>query len=209
MDKILCLGKNFPLHAAELGESQPPFPVVFSKFPSVLVELGPYSDQKVALCSRALEIHHELEVVLRLGRGGYEIPEAEALHHLEAVSIGLDLTDRPLQEQLKRNGHPWTIAKNFRNAAIVGPFVPVGEFPDFLTTPFLLEVDGNLKQRGVLSEAFYGPAQAIAYLSRRFSLDAGDLVFMGTPTGVGKLGGGSLLRLSYGPLDLTFETTSH
>lgn len=207
MDKILCLGKNFPLHAAELGESQPAFPVVFNKFPSTLLALGPYREQRVALCPRALEIHHEVEVVLQLGRGGRDIPETEACHHIDAVSVGLDLTDRPLQEQLKRQGHPWTIAKNFKNASIVGPFVPIGEFPDYLTTPFSLEIDGSLRQHGLLKDAFYGPAQAIAYLSRRFELYAGDLIFMGTPTGVGKLDAGSSVRLAYGPLDLSFETT--
>jgi 2-keto-4-pentenoate hydratase/2-oxohepta-3-ene-1,7-dioic acid hydratase in catechol pathway len=206
MDKILCLGKNFPQHAAELGETQPNFPVIFGKFPSVLLELGPYSDQEVQLCPKALEIHHELEVVFRVSRGGHEIPESLAMDHIDAVSVGLDLTDRPLQEQLKRQGHPWTIAKNFRNAAIVGPFVPLGEFPEHLTTPFSLEVDGQLRQNATLKDAFFGPSQAIAYLSRRFALAKGDLIYMGTPTGVAKLDAGSAVRLTYGPIDYSFET---
>jgi 2-keto-4-pentenoate hydratase/2-oxohepta-3-ene-1,7-dioic acid hydratase in catechol pathway len=206
MDKILCLGKNFPLHAEELGENQPIFPVVFSKFPSLLVELGPYSNQSIDLCPVAKEIHHELEVVVKLASGGYGIAEEDAAHHIEAISVGLDLTDRPLQEQLKKQGHPWTIAKNFRNAAIVCPFVPIGEFRDYETTPFSLEIDGKLAQEATLAEAFFGPTKAISYLSHRFPLVAGDLIYMGTPKGVGRLEPDRIIRLCFGPIDVTFKT---
>ncbi len=206
MDKILCLGKNFPLHAEELGEKQPPFPVIFAKFPSVLFEVEPYTGQRVVLSSKPQEIHHELEVVLRISRSGSDIAEREALHFIDAVTVGLDLTDRPLQEVLKKKGHPWTLAKNFSNAAIVGPFVPINEFKDFQDESFSLEIDGALKQRAKLSEAFFGPAQAISYLSKHFELLEGDLVFMGTPTGVGPLKREQSVCLKYGPIDITFQT---
>lgn len=206
MDKILCLGKNFPLHAEELGEKQPPFPIIFGKFPSVLLEVGPYTPQQVALSNKPQEIHHELEVVLRVSRSGSDIAERDALHFIDAVSVGLDLTDRPLQETLKKKGHPWTLAKNFSNAAIVGPFVPINEFADFQEEVFSLEIDGVVKQKAKLSEAFFGPAQAVSYLSKHLGLLQGDLIFMGTPTGVGPLKREQRISLKYGPIDISFDT---
>ena len=206
MDKIICLGKNFHNHAAELGEKQPPFPVVFSKFPSILKGISAIEGETVELSDKPEEIHHELEVVIRLGRGGSNIKESEAHLFIDAVTVGLDLTDRPLQEKLKAKGHPWAIAKNFLNAAIVGPFIPLNEFPDYLTAVFSLIIDGKLRQTSTLHDAIFKPNQAIAYISALFPLAAGDLIYMGTPTGVGPLRSGQTVALTYGPIDITFET---
>lgn len=204
MEKIICLGKNFPDHAAELGEAQPEKPVVFTKFPSVLTRLETTANQRVALIQPERTFHHELEVVLKIGQGGFKIRESEARECIESVSVGLDLTDRDLQKSLKGAGLPWTIAKNFPHAALVGPFVPIGEFADFESTIFSLQKNGKTVQQATLEKAFFSPVRAITEISKYFPICDGDLIYLGTPTGVGPMTSEDEFRLQFGPLDFSF-----
>lgn len=209
MDKILCLGKNFPDHAAELGEAQPAFPVVFSKFPSVLLRAEGTSGELALDEDRQREVHHECEIVIEVGKRCRDIDAREAWSAVRAVSVGLDLTDRPLQSELKKAGHPWTLAKNFPGSAVVGPFLPVqtADQNQLLSQEFSLSIDGVLRQKARLADAFFGPAAALAYLSQRFELLPGDLIYMGTPVGVGRLLPGQRLDLRFGDLHYALTVT--
>jgi fumarylpyruvate hydrolase len=210
MDKILCLGKNFPDHAQELGEAQPAFPVVFSKFPSVLQRSEGFEGKLVLELGLQQEVHHECEIVLEIGSSIRNLPAEQAWSAIKAISVGLDLTDRPLQAELKKAGQPWTLAKNFPGSAVVGPLMPVqpGDADTLLNQVFSLSIDGMVRQQARLNDALFGPGPALAYLSRRFQLLPGDLVFMGTPVGVGQLLPGQRLELRYGDIHYGLTVTS-
>ena len=179
MDKIICLGKNFAEHAKELNEALPERPVIFIKPPSVLK----YIETKALVLLQEVdsEIHPECELVLELKSGGYRLSPERAAECIGGWTIGLDLTLRKIQSELKSNGHPWTISKVFPDSAIVGK--RVGGIPPQIDFEFC--VNGQLRQRGDSSQMLLNPIQGIVYISQYFSLNEGDLIFMGTPKGVG------------------------
>jgi fumarylpyruvate hydrolase len=192
MDKIICLGKNYAAHAHEMKEALPARPVLFLKPPSCLTEMK--DGGGLTLPWERGEIHHELEVVLKLYK-----------KNVIAVALGLDLTLRELQKKLKEQGHPWEIAKSFRHSALVTPFVGQRDFPDWRTAEFRLAVNGEVRQRASLPQALFSPDQAIHLANDHFPLCDGDLVFTGTPEGVGPLKPGDHLQLDWGPISLAFE----
>lgn len=201
MDKILCLGKNFPNHAEELGEKQPELPVVFAKFPSCLLKCENNSVQPLLLCSKLqTDVHYETEVILELGRDLWQAGPEDCASAIRAVSVGLDLTDRTRQQQAKRAGHPWTLSKNFQNAAVCGPMISLENFKNFMSDPFFLAIDGELKQKGTLKQALHPPNQALSWLSQHIPLCEGDLIYMGTPPGVGPLKPGQQLQITFGEI---------
>ncbi len=189
MDKIICLGKNYAAHAQEMKEALPPRPVLFLKPPSCLTEMK--DGGTVRLPWERGEIHHELEVVLKLYK-----------KNVIAVALGLDLTLRDLQKTLKAQGHPWEIAKCFRHSALVTPFKAQRDFPDWRTAEFRLEVNGEVRQRASLPQALYTADQAIHLADEHFPICDGDLVFTGTPEGVGPLRPGDQVHLLWGPVDV-------
>jgi acylpyruvate hydrolase len=203
MDKIVCVGKNYSDHVKEMaqlaGDAPPEKPVLFIKPPSVLRSAERMGDQiNATLPPDSGEAHHECELVLRLNRDGYRLSLEEARLAIGEVSLGLDMTLRDTQTKLKKLGQPWEIGKVFLDSAIVGPFVPVSGFPEYLETPFEFHLDGVLKQRGFGKDMIFKPAECVAYLSEHFPLKAGDLVFTGTPSGVGPVRAGQIGRLSWG-----------
>ncbi len=191
-DKIICIGKNYLDHARELGDAVPEKPVLFLKPASACVELPPdeagEDPPEVALPHGRGEIHHEAEIVARLDAHG----------RITAVTLGLDLTLRELQARLKKAGHPWEISKAFPNSAIVGPWIPAAEFPDFLDLPFTLAIDGKVVQSGTGSQMRLKPAECAAYAAEHFALRDGDLLFTGTPAGVGPVRAGQTATLEWG-----------
>lgn len=201
MDKIVCVGKNYADHAKELGDAVPEKPVIFLKPPSILREVGS-AVLPLTLPKGVGAVHHECEIVLRLGKGGYRLSQGEAERAISDVTIGLDMTLRDRQAALKKQGHPWTVSKVFPDAAIVGAWIPVGEFRDYLDAEFTLAIDGSVRQRGKGSQMTFSPAQCVAYLSDFFPLVKGDLIYTGTPAGVGPVERGQVgeirwARLSY------------
>lgn len=191
MDKIVCVGKNYAEHAKELGDAVPEKPVLFIKPPSVLRVAAKNGERlSVTFPANRGAVHHECEIVLRLGDGG----------KIDAVTVGLDMTLRELQGQLKKQGHPWTVAKVFRDAAIVGPWVNVGDFPRWQEEPFSLSLGGKVRQRGTAGEMIFSPAACIAYIGEWFPLCAGDLIFTGTPAGVGPIVTGDVADLQWGEI---------
>lgn len=190
MDKIICLGKNYSAHAAEMKEALPQKPVLFLKPPSCLTELKDKGNLRL-LWDRGT-IHHECEVVLKLYK-----------KNVIAVGLGLDLTLRDLQKELKSNGHPWEISKCFRHSALITPLVGQRDFPDWRTESFTFKVNGEIRQTASLTQALFSPDQAIHHANDYFPLNDGDLVFTGTPEGVGPLKPGDTIELLWGPINVT------
>jgi 2-keto-4-pentenoate hydratase/2-oxohepta-3-ene-1,7-dioic acid hydratase in catechol pathway len=190
-DKLICVGKNYLDHAKELGDAVPEKPVLFMKPPSACVSLERASanePQDVVIPWDRGEIHHEAEIVLRL----------DSRARIEAVTLGLDLTLRELQAQLKKAGHPWEMAKAFPRSALIGPWISLSDFQDYLSTPFSFSLDGQVVQTARGSEMRFSPEQCIAYAAEHFELRPGDLLFTGTPAGVGPLRHGQIGQLKWG-----------
>ncbi|QDQ27623.1 fumarylacetoacetate hydrolase family protein [Chitinimonas arctica] len=188
---IFCIGRNYAAHAAELGNRVEPEPVVFLKPTSALLQVG----QAIQLPDFSSDVHHEAELVLAIGRGGKRIDRASALDHVAGYGMGLDLTARDLQTAAKQGGLPWTLSKGFDGSACVSHFVPASALPKPDESSFSLEVNGELRQRGDCRLMVYDIPFLIEYLSTRFSLQAGDLIYTGTPAGVAALRSGDSLLL--------------
>ena len=188
--RIFCVGRNYAEHAREMGhdpDREPPF--FFTKPADALVTDGadmPYP-------SRTADLHHEVELVIALGRGGAEIPVAEAARCVWGAAVGLDMTRRDLQAEAKRLGRPWDMAKGFDQSAPIGALVPAD--PAWLLDrgAITLEVNGALRQTGDLAEMIWSVPEVVAALSCLVRLAPGDLVFTGTPAGVGPVGRGDQL----------------
>lgn len=193
MDKIICLGKNYSEHAAEMREKLPERPVLFLKPASVLIE--PKDKGTVALPWERGEIHHECEVVFKLYK-----------KNIIGLGLGLDLTLRDVQKRLKENGHPWEISKTFKNSAIITPIKGLRDFPaNWQDESFSLTVNGEVRQSAKLSEAILTANEIIHYVDGFFPILDGDLIFTGTPKGVGPLRPGDLCELRFGPIHHAFR----
>lgn len=199
MDKIVCLGKNYLDHAKELGDAVPERPVLFLKPPSALVNAHT-GVAHAHLPEEGGSCHHECEIVIKIKTGGFRIPTTEARAQIESVTLGLDMTLRDLQAKLKKNGHPWEIAKAFPDSAIVGPWVPPRDFANYESERFSFELDGKRRQQACANDMIYKIDEAIAYASHFFKLCPGDLLFTGTPAGVGPVAKGSRAKLLWGPI---------
>lgn len=188
MDKIICVGKNYLKHAQELGDAIPEEPVYFIKPPSTLVEIA--GSAEVEWPSTG-ELHHELELVLRLGR---EHGEWTFTHY----SFGLDMTLRDVQAKLKKAGLPWEKAKTFQNSSITGQFLPLENLNQVMDLPFRLTINGQRRQEGRGQDMRWKPLELVSDLQRWFPLREGDLLFTGTPEGVGPVNNGDMLEISGG-----------
>jgi 2-keto-4-pentenoate hydratase/2-oxohepta-3-ene-1,7-dioic acid hydratase in catechol pathway len=192
MDKIICLGKNYADHIKEMQEAAPERPVLFIKPASTLKELKDKANVQLPW-QRGL-IHHECEVVLKLYK-----------KMVIGVGLGLDLTLRDEQKKLKEKGHPWEISKTFKNSALVTPFRSTKDFQDWKSDTFTLKVNGEIRQQSSLDQAIMKADEIIHYIDAYFPLCDGDIVFTGTPQGVGPLNPHDLVELNYGPIHLSFR----
>jgi 2-keto-4-pentenoate hydratase/2-oxohepta-3-ene-1,7-dioic acid hydratase in catechol pathway len=196
---VYCLGKNYRAHAVEMGQTTPRPPVVFLKPAAALV---PFADTLVIPGDRG-EVHHEIELVLGLrldpDQEGRPLTETEARGTIAVLGIGLDLTLRDEQARAKAAGEPWTASKGFAGSGPLSSLRPLGEVRlDDLSVR--LEVDGEVRQAGRVSEMTLSPVASVMALSRRFPLASGDLVFTGTPAGVGPLVEGQMVTVALDPL---------
>ncbi len=199
MDKIICVGKNYIEHAKELGDAVPDQPVLFLKPPSVLSQIESGSPLKIPLPLKNGSVHHECEIVLRVARDSGPVNFAQAEGLFDAVTLGLDLTLRDLQSSLKKQGQPWEISKVFPHSAVIGPWIELSAFENYLEAPFSLSIDGVIKQKGHGRDMRFAPAHCLAYASECFPIRKGDLLFTGTPAGVGPLLPGQTVVLRFGP----------
>jgi 2-keto-4-pentenoate hydratase/2-oxohepta-3-ene-1,7-dioic acid hydratase in catechol pathway len=183
MDKIICFGKNYQDHMLELGDEPVTKPVIFLKPPSILAQCQQWGKTVQAYLPDH-ETHYECELVLQLNKDGYNMTVEEADDAIGAYTIGLDMTLRQVQNLLKKNGHPWTIGKVFPSACIIGPWIEAIS-SDFLDNQFIFKLDGIEKQRSCGRNMLFQPQKLIAYASQFFPLCKGDIIFTGTPAGVG------------------------
>lgn len=190
--KILCIGRNYGAHVREMGDvaDLPTEPVVFLKPSTALIPSG----GTVILPSQSNEVHHELELVVVIGEGGRHIPETEALNHVVAYALGLDLTARDLQAKAKADKGPWSIAKGFDTFAPLGPLTPASEITDPQSLTIELKVNGEVRQHGKTAQMIFPVAGLVSYLSSVFTLEKGDLIYTGTPEGVGPIRDGDMLE---------------
>jgi acylpyruvate hydrolase len=199
MDKIICVGKNYLAHALEMGNGVPEKPLIFLKPPSVLKQVAQWGDTiQVEFPEDHTEIHYECEVVFRINRDGYRMSHAEAATAIDAVSLGLDMTLRDVQEKLINEGHPWTTAKVFKDAALLGPWLSWEAFDAIKNEEFNLTVNGLVKQQANINQMRMSLTELLVYISQFFPLCAGDIFFTGTPAGVGPLARGTVATLKWG-----------
>jgi 2-keto-4-pentenoate hydratase/2-oxohepta-3-ene-1,7-dioic acid hydratase in catechol pathway len=185
VNRIFCIGKNYADHIAELahlGHAADGDCVIFMKPASSIVEEG----QPIPLPRGKGSIHHEAELVVMLTGGGTDIPLEDALSQVAGITLGLDLTLRDLQTQLKQKGAPWEIAKGFDGAAPLGDFKPYLE-QDLQDFEFTCHVNGELRQHGRTKDMLYTVERQISILSQTWALEPGDIIYTGTPKGVGPL----------------------
>jgi acylpyruvate hydrolase len=192
--KILCVGRNYREHAREMNAEIPSFPVFFLKPPSALV----FDGGSVVIPKISHDLHYEVEIVVLIGGGGKHIGEDEAIAHVAGYGIGLDMTLRDVQAEAKKKGLPWTTAKGFDTAAPVSTFVEQQAVPDIVNEEFRLLVNGELRQHSSASHMITSIPKLIAAASSLFTLEPGDLLFTGTPEGVGSVVHGDRLDASLG-----------
>lgn len=187
--RVYCIGRNYAAHAIEMGhDPDREAPFFFQKNPENLDFTGsfPYPDQ-------SKDVHHEIELVIALKKGGTSIPVAAALKHVYGYGIGLDMTRRDLQGEMKKMGRPWEIGKAFEHSAPMGPLVPVSNIGHPESGKIELTVNGAVKQSGDLNQLIWKVPEMISYLSHYFELAAGDLIFSGTPSGVAAIEKGDVM----------------
>jgi fumarylpyruvate hydrolase len=200
--RIYCVGRNYADHAREMGgDPQREFPFFFSKPADAVVPSG----WRLPFPVKTSELHHEVELVIALNKGGANIHAADASSMIFGYAVGIDLTRRDLQAEAKKTGRPWDMAKGFDHSAPVGA-ITRGLPP--ATGSITLTIDGNLRQRGDLKDMIWSVAEIIAGLSTYVELAPGDLIFTGTPAGVGPIRRGETvcgMIAGTEPIEVTFE----
>ncbi len=189
--RVYCVGRNYAEHAREMGHDpvrEPPF--FFMKTPDALLSSGSVFPYPPA----STDVHHEIELVVAIGQGGRDIAVDAALGHVWGYAVGLDMTRRDLQAQAKKLGRPWEVGKAFDAAAPCSALVPAQGAALAPSAAIWLEVNGASRQRGKLGDMIWSVPEIITHLSCLFRLEAGDLIFSGTPAGVGPVQRGDCLR---------------
>jgi acylpyruvate hydrolase len=188
--RIFAIGRNYAEHIKELNNERPDEPVIFTKPDTALLR----NNAPFFYPDFTKDVHHEVELVIRISKEGKNVQEKFASKYYDAIGIGIDFTARDLQQKAKEKGLPWDIAKGFNGSAPVSDkFIPVNEFPDIKNINFSLKLDNELKQQGNTSLMLFNFDYIISYLSRFFTLRTGDLIFTGTPKGVGPVSVGNVL----------------
>ncbi len=188
--KIVCVGRNYAEHAKELGNEVPEKPVIFLKPVSSMI----YSGEKIIHPDFSTDMHHEVELVLLIGETIKDASLIEAENAIAGFGVGLDMTLRDVQNELKKKSHPWTIAKCFDTSAVVSDFVFKAEKHLTLDEEISLTVNGAIKQKEKLNKMIFNPEEIVQYISSLMTLEKGDLIFTGTPAGVGKVNRGDIVQ---------------
>ena len=181
--KIICIGLNYRKHAQEMGKSLPVEPVVFLKPDSALLK----NNKPFFLPGFSENIHYEVELVVKISKLGKSISARYAHRYYDEVTLGIDITARDIQSRNSAAGYPWELSKGFDGAAPVGTFVPAASVKNVNDLNFRLEINGSIVQQSSTSDMIFGVNEIIEYVSRYFTLKTGDLIFTGTPSGVGRL----------------------
>ncbi|MBS0566059.1 MAG: fumarylacetoacetate hydrolase family protein [Proteobacteria bacterium] len=193
--RIYCVGRNYAAHAREMGADparEPPF--FFCKPADAIVNVAPGAIGAFPYPSETKNCHYEMELVAAIGKGGRDIPAERALDHVYGYALGLDMTRRDLQTRMKEAGKPWDIGKGFDHAAPIGPIHRAADVGHLARGAIWLTLNGQPKQKGDLSDLIWSVADTVAYLSKFFELVPGDLIYTGTPEGVGAVVKGDRMR---------------
>ena len=189
--RIFCIGKNYPALGKEMQDPIPNRPVVFMKPAACLVPPA----ETIPIPGHGRSLHHEVEVVILIGKEGKSVAESDAESHIAGVTLGLDLTLRDVQADLKAKGHPWELSKAFERSAPIGSFREFDGSPDLNSLEFDCRVNGDLRQKGNTRDMIFPVAGLIHYLSKIWTLIPGDLIYTGTPSGVGPLRPGDTVSI--------------
>jgi fumarylpyruvate hydrolase len=192
--RIYCVGRNYAEHAQEMGHSgrEPPF--FFMKPADAVLVAEPGSVTPLPYPSLTHNLHHELELVVAIGTGGKNIAVEQAEQHIFGYAVGLDMTRRDLQNEMKAQGRPWCIGKGFEHSAPIGPITPKAAAGDISHAPISLQVNDALRQNSTVAQLIWNVAETIAQLSTAWELQPGDLIYTGTPAGVGAVARGDTLK---------------
>ena len=191
--RIYCVARNFEDHAREMGQSgrEPPF--FFMKPADAVVVVPAGETVTLPYPSLTHNLHHEIELVVAIGKAGNNITVENAPKHIFGYAVGLDMTRRDLQNDMKRQGRPWCIGKGFDHSAPIGPITPAQSAPGIQQATICLQVNGAVRQQSQISQLIWNVAETIAQLSAAWALQPGDLIYTGTPAGVGAVVAGDTL----------------
>ncbi len=192
--RIYCVGRNYVEHAQEMGHTgrEPPF--FFMKPADAVVPVAEGATGSIDYPPLTSNFHHEIELVVAIGKGGRNIKAADAAACIWGYAVGLDMTRRDLQNEMKKQGRPWDIGKSFEQSAPIGPLVPKSKTSELNQGAITLSVNGTVKQKGDLSQLIWNVAETIEHLSAAWTLAPGDLIYTGTPAGVGAVVKGDVME---------------
>jgi fumarylpyruvate hydrolase len=192
--RIYCVGRNYAEHAQEMGFSgrEPPF--FFMKPADAVLPVADGTTGEMAYPPLTKNLHHEIELVVAIGAGGRDIAVEDAAKHIWGYAIGLDMTRRDLQNDMKKQGRPWSIGKGFDQSAPIGPIHPIASTGELTKGAITVAVNGQPRQKGDLTELIWSVNETIATLSQAWTLQPGDLVFTGTPAGVAAVVAGDVME---------------
>ncbi len=192
--RIYCVGRNYEEHAKEMGFTgrEPPF--FFMKPADAVLPVEAGQTGHMPYPSLTANLHHEIELVVAIGKGGRAIAATNALEHVFGYAVGLDMTRRDLQNDMKKQGRPWCIGKGFDHSAPIGPITPAAQAGDVARAAIWLQVNGADRQRSTVAQLIWNIAETIEHLSAAWELQPGDLIFSGTPEGVGAVVRGDVLE---------------
>lgn len=187
--KIACVGRNYAEHAKELGNEVPEFPIIFLKPASSII----YGGDKIIYPDYSEDLQHEVELLLLIGKDVKNASLEDAEDAIYGYGVGLDMTLRDLQREYTKKGQPWTLAKCFDGAAVISEFILKENYKLTLEENISLSINGIVKQNAKLNTMIFKPAEIVKYISNKMMLEAGDIIFTGTPAGVGKVQKGDKL----------------
>ena len=193
--RVYCVGRNYADHAKEMGASgrEPPF--FFFKPSDALFNVAAGTTQEWPYPSMTQDLHHEVELVVAVGRGGKNIAVSDAAKHIWGYAVGLDMTRRDLQAAMKKEAKPWCIGKGFDHWAPIGPLFPIESTGEITAGPITLKVNGEVRQQGDIADLIWSINEVIAHVSNAWVLQAGDLIYTGTPAGVGPVARGDVMTV--------------
>jgi fumarylpyruvate hydrolase len=192
--RIYCVGRNYAEHAKEMGGSGREAPFFFMKPADAVLLAGPDGTAHMPYPTQTHNLHHEIELVVAIGIGGKNIAAADAQRHIYGYAVGLDMTRRDLQNDMKKQGRPWSIGKGFDHSAPLGAITLAAQVTQVHAAEIALDVNGQTRQKSSISQLIWNVAETIEQLSAAWALQPGDLIFTGTPEGVGAVVAGDLLQ---------------
>lgn len=192
--RIYCVGRNYAEHAKEMGFTGREAPFFFMKPADAVLPAEPGSTAVMPYPSLTSNLHHEIELVVAIGKAGKNIPAAQAMEHIWGYAVGLDMTRRDLQGEMKKQGRPWCIGKAFEASAPISAITPVQQAGNVAQAEIWLQVNGQDRQRSHISQLIWNIAETIEHLSQAWELQPGDLIMTGTPEGVSAVQAGDVLE---------------